>query len=172
MQNVYLIWYGNESEATRENINYFINNIGASKWWELASTYADGDGTLVTNAFSVVANWNDTGSMGKFFNNTFNKQSRVDGRVVDRAIKANGGVRDHNGLYLVIYGACSATSIRFSLGWLCQASPSKARRALRIRGNHLTLYVCFFHPATYCSIRVGHHLQRPGGSYSVVLSLH
>ena len=90
--NVYYIWYGNWSGNTATTIlTDLAQNIGGSPYFNINTTYYDGNNTHVTNAVHYTGSTNDNYSQGTSF-----------GDAGVQAIVARINPTDTNTLYMVL----------------------------------------------------------------------
>jgi len=100
-KNVYYIWYGNWSGKTTAQsiLNQLASHMGGSSYFNINTTYTNGNGMSVANSVALSASTTDTYSHG-----TSLSDSAVQG-VVSDAITSGRLVKDGNGVYFVLTSA-------------------------------------------------------------------
>ncbi|MGR9000528.1 MAG: hypothetical protein ACU88J_15985 [Gammaproteobacteria bacterium] len=104
--NVYYIWYGNWSGNSAETIlTDLAQNIGGSPYYNINTTYYDGNKVPVSNSVILAGSTTDSYSIGAALSDA-NIQS-----IVSNAITSNRLPKDSNGVYFVLTSAdVNATS--------------------------------------------------------------
>lgn len=113
--NVYYIWYGDWTDNTAPDIlTDFANSFGGSPYYNINTTYHDGDGNPVQNAVSYGGSTNDSYSRGENLSDTDIRNITLD------AINLGTLPRDPDGIYFVLTSADVNTTSGFCnryCGW-------------------------------------------------------
>ncbi len=59
---VYFIWYGSWGSGAKQILVDFANNLGGSGWWNINTTYTDGANKKLSNAVSLLGQYQYTGA--------------------------------------------------------------------------------------------------------------
>jgi uncharacterized protein (DUF39 family) len=107
--NVYIIWYGTHSAATKANLTTLVSSIGNTPYWNINKTYTNAAGVALSGAVTFKKAVVDTG--------TATSLSDAAIRTIVSNHLANGDfTRDPNGIYLVLTG----TNVTASSGFCTQ----------------------------------------------------
>jgi hypothetical protein len=113
--NVYYIWYGNWSGNSATTIlTDFAQNIGGSAYYNINTTYYDGNNTHITNSVHYAGSTTDNYSQGKSLSDA---QIQT---IVSSAITSNKLPKDTNGVYFVLTSSDVTASSGFCsqyCGW-------------------------------------------------------
>ena len=97
--NVYYIWYGNWSSPVQSILTDLANNIGGSPYFNINTTYYNGNNTRVSNAVHYAQSTMDNYSQGT------NLSDAGVQAVVSSAISSGRLPQDTNGVYFVLTSA-------------------------------------------------------------------
>jgi hypothetical protein len=119
--NIYYIWYGGWDQNSQEILSDFANNIGASPYYNINTTYYDKSNKFISNLASLAGQTFDNGSQGMVLSD-----SSVE-NIVANAINAKALPADTNGVYFVLTSADIDESSGFCdsyCGWHSHATLS------------------------------------------------
>lgn len=131
--NLYYIWYGNWSGNTAQNIlTNFASSLGGSSYFNINTTYYDGNGQHVTGLAAYAGSTTDSYSQG-----TALSDAAVQG-IVANAIGGGKLPKDTNGVYMVLTSADVNETSGFCTqycGWHTSASISGSDIKYAFIGN-------------------------------------
>lgn len=94
--NLYYIWYGDNDDTTRSVLTDFGNTLGGSRWYQLLTSYTDGNGVPLSKSLVLKGAVSVGYTQGKTLS-TPAVQSIVQDVIASQALPS-----DTNGVYLVL----------------------------------------------------------------------
>ncbi|MEP7119672.1 MAG: hypothetical protein ABJE95_02135 [Byssovorax sp.] len=95
---IYYIWYGNWQGTGKSILKDFASSLGGSPWWNINTSYTDGNGKKLSSSASYLGGYQYTGSSGY---NTYLTDAQIQS-VVSDTINQGKLPKSSNAVYLLL----------------------------------------------------------------------